>query len=135
MIDHIDSLDPAPYAQDARLCLLDALGCVLYGATLRDGAAVIDGVYGFGAGKVPLPASDKSFTPDACALVMGALCHLRELDDVHVSIIHPGACVVPAAWSAAYFLDQSLDALTAAIFAGYEAAVRISEASGFLAHR
>ncbi|MDR2931856.1 MAG: MmgE/PrpD family protein [Oscillospiraceae bacterium] len=121
--------------RSARLCLLDTLGCILYSTTLADGAMIMRGASMFGTGDYPLPASKNRYTPDTLALVMGSLCHLREMDDVHYSIVHPGSGIIPAAYAAAIMKNAGLGALLSAITAGYEAAVRISRASNFLEHR
>jgi len=135
MLDQLRSLTPGEYEEATRHCLLDTLGCILYGATLEEGERVLEGIASFGAGSIPLPGSSVRLTPDAAALAMGTLAHLRELDDVHVSIIHPGAVIVPAAWCAAYDLNLTLGELLDAIFVGYEAAARISRGINYLQHR
>jgi len=128
-------MPPQKHESSTRLCLLDALGCILYGASLAEGNVIIRSIEAFGAGSIPLPGSLVSLTPDSAAYAMGTLCHLRELDDVHVSIIHPGAVIVPAALSAAYTLNLSLGEMLDAIFYGYEVAARISRGIGYLKHR
>ena len=135
LVSWLRDLPSQPSERATRLCLLDALGCILYGASLEEGRKIIAGIYAFGAGEVPLPGSEIRLTPDSAALAMGTLCHLRELDDVHVSILHPGAVIVPAAWSAAYAQDLTLAELLEAIFYGYEAAARISRGINYLQHR
>ena len=119
----------------ARLCLLDTLGCILYSTTLADGGMIMRGAAMFGAGEYALPAAKYSYTADTLALVMGSLCHLREMDDVHYSIVHPGSGIIPAIYAAGMMKNSSLGTMFAAITAGYEAAVRISRASNFLEHR
>ncbi|MCL2549322.1 MAG: MmgE/PrpD family protein, partial [Symbiobacteriaceae bacterium] len=135
LVSWLKDLPSRPSERATRLCLLDALGCILYGASLEEGRKIIAAISAFGAGEVPLPGSETRLTPDSAALAMGALCHLRELDDVHVSILHPGAVIVPAAWCAAYAQDLTLAELLEAIFYGYEAAARISRGINYLQHR
>jgi 2-methylcitrate dehydratase PrpD len=119
----------------ARLCLLDAIGCGLYGSTIPEGQKVISALSGLGAGTLPVWGSPVSLNRSDAALVCGALCHLRELDDVHYSIVHPGAVIVPAVYAAAFGRGYSLNKLLTAMICGYEAMVRISAGSGYLAHR
>ena len=120
---------------DARLCLLDAIGCGLYGGTVLDGKKIISVLSGLSAGDLPVWGSNVLLSRSDAALACGSLCHLRELDDVHYSIVHPGAVVVPAVYAAAFGRGYSLKKLLAAIVCGYEAMVRISEGSGYLTHR
>lgn len=120
---------------DARLCLLDAIGCGLYGSTVLDGKKIISALSVLSAGDLPVWGSNVLLSRSDAALACGSLCHLRELDDVHYSIVHPGAVVVPAVYAAAFGREYSLKNLLAAIICGYEAMVRISEGSGYLTHR
>jgi 2-methylcitrate dehydratase PrpD len=125
-----------PAALDrARLCLLDTLGCGLYGATLDEGRRILAALAGLGSGPAIPWGGGPGLGRGDCALACGALAHLRELDDVHYSITHPGAVVVPAAYALAWGGNCTLHDLLAALVLGYEAMVRVSRASGFLAHR
>lgn len=119
----------------ARLCLLDAIGCGLYGGTVLDGQKVISALSGLSAGDLPVWGSNVLLSRSDAALACGSLCHLRELDDVHYSIVHPGAVVVPAVYATAFGRGYSLKKLLIAIICGYEAMVRISEGSSYLTHR
>ncbi len=123
---------PPRVLHDARRCLLDALGCGLYGASLPEGRAAIAALTqmsgtGQGAG-FGLPS-------DTAALAGGFLCHLRELDDVHYAILHPGAICVPAALAVADRLQSRLSDVLWALVAGYEAMVRVAKGQNYLNHR
>ena len=72
---------------------------------------------------------------DAAALAGGFLCHLRELDDVHYAILHPGAVCVPAALAAADRLHSTLGHALWAMIVGYEAMVRVAKGQNYLNHR
>lgn len=119
----------------ARLCLLDAIGCGLYGGTLGEGGKIIAALSQLGCGDLPVWGSDSLVSRSDAALACGALCHLRELDDVHYSITHPGAVVIPAVYAASRGRGYSLAELLTAIICGYEAIVRISNGSDYLTHR
>ena len=126
---------PGPALDQARLCLLDTLGCGLYGSGLEEGRRVVAALAGLGGGGAPVWGCGTRLARSDCALACGALAHLRELDDVHFSITHPGAVVVPALHALAWDGSWRLGEVLAALVAGYEAMVRVSRASGFLAHR
>lgn len=119
----------------ARLCLLDTLGCGLYGSTLPEGRSLVGALGLLAGGGAPAWGGGPELGRGECALACGALAHLRELDDVHYSITHPGAVVVPAAYALARGRAMPLTDLLLAMVCGYEAMVRVSRASGFLAHR
>ena len=65
----------------------------------------------------PILASARCVGCGDCALACGTLSHLRELDDVHYSITHPGAVVAPALL--ALPCDHSLGQVLAAMALGY----------------
>jgi 2-methylcitrate dehydratase PrpD len=116
--------------RSARRCLLDALGCVIHGTSLAEGRVVLRAVRALSAG------SDSAFRcADAAALAGGSLCHLRELDDVHYAILHPGAVCVPAALAAADRLDLPLGRVLWALIVGYEAMARVAKGQNYLNHR
>ena len=87
----------------AKLCLLDCLGCGLFGSTLpwttmlADVMVEVEGrgpAWALGA-KAPLPVP-------VAALVSGSAIHAFELDDLHQrSILHPGSVVVSSLLSLA----------------------------------
>ncbi len=63
------------------------------------------------------------------AFLMGALCHILEMDDLHrASVVHPGCAVVPAIFAMARGRPGH-EALTAVLH-GFEAATRVGMAVG-----
>ena len=140
LIDFVSNLVPAsipPLAFDnARRCLLDALGCGLFGASQpwssimsaqlfaekSQGASTVFGH------RTPLAAA-------AAALCNGTAIHGFELDDLlPAAIIHPGTVIVPAvlavAENASAQSEISGEHLLRAIIIGYEVTARISLAMG-----
>lgn len=126
---------PDHVLRTARLCLLDTLGCGLYGSTLPEGQQVLAALGQLAPGNIPVWGGPVLLSRSDCALALGTLCHLRELDDVHYSITHPGAVVIPAAYAAAWGQEKTLAAILMAVVCGYEAMVRIAKGCGYLAHR
>ncbi len=65
------------------------------------------------------------------ALLMGALTHITETDDLHrASVTHPGCVVVPAALSLGEKLQSTPHQILTAILYGFEAMCRIGSAVG-----
>jgi 2-methylcitrate dehydratase PrpD len=65
------------------------------------------------------------------ALLMAALTHITETDDLHrASVTHPGCVVVPAALSLGEKLGASNDQILRAILQGFEAMCRIGASVG-----
>ena len=124
---------PREVVAHAKLCLLDTLGCGLFGSTLpwvkivRDTIAAIDD--GRTAG---IWASGRTASVPNAALVNGTAIHAFELDDLHPrSIVHPGSVVVSAALAmAAHTGNASGRDLLTAIVAGYEVSARVGMSLG-----
>ena len=125
-------ISPSDLLRHARRCLLDALGCMIHGTSLPEGRAVLRAVRAMSGGGVPGSASGSA---DAAALTGGFLCHLRELDDVHYTILHPGAVCVPAVLAVADRLHASLGDALWALVVGYEAMARVAKGQNYLNHR
>jgi 2-methylcitrate dehydratase PrpD len=84
-------------------CVLDSLGCGIYGAAQPWGRIASDTVIGFsGGGRASLfGRAEKVSVPDA-ALANGTAIHGFEIDDLHLAgMCHPGAVTVPASLAAA----------------------------------
>ena len=126
---------PDRLAASAENCVLDTIGCMVYGAALpwaRTAAAYAQQTGGRGSS--PIIGGQRT-TAAMAAFANGAAAHAFELDDVHEeSISHPGAVVAPAALALAEELGASgADALEAVVV-GYEAMGRAGIAVGPAAH-
>ncbi len=86
-------------------------------------------------GDIPVWGTGVLLTEDMAAMVNGALCHIREMDDVHYAILHTGAVCVPSALAVAQRCGSSWGQLLWAVTAGVEVSVRIAEGMDFLDHR
>ncbi len=122
---------PADVIEHIKLCLLDTVGCGLYGSTLpwtrivRETLLAIDT-----AGPVPVWGSADQLSAPNAALLNGSAVHAFELDDLHArSIVHPGSVVAPAAFAAAGPTTTGAD-LVVALIAGYEVAARVGMTMG-----
>jgi aconitate decarboxylase len=124
---------PSSLFEHMKLCLLDSIGCGLFGSTLpwtniltgtlsrldTDRSTVVWG-------------TARRLGPAHAALANGAAVHGFELDDLHrESILHPGAVVVPAVLSTAMLQpDVAGDEILLAMIAGYEVGARVGMALG-----
>ena len=120
--------------QAARLCLLDTLGVGLYGGTQPEAEAILRAAVRLGRGEAPVWGREEKLEAGMAAMVCGALCHLRELDDVHYAILHTGCVCVPAALTAA-LEGADLGQLLRALVKGTEAMARISLGMDYMEHR
>ena len=124
---------PGAVVEHAKLCILDGLGCALFGAGLEVGRVTAEYARRSGGrqeaslwglpGRVPAASA---------ALVNGTLVHSFELDDLHKqSILHPTSVALPAALAMAEARGgaSGKDLLTAFI-AGAETAIRAGNAVG-----
>jgi aconitate decarboxylase len=120
---------PAPVVAQAKLCLLDTLGCALFGSTLPWSRIVQDTLAGIDPGGHTLVwGTSRSLSAPHAALANGTSVHAFELDDLHPrSIVHPGSVVTPAALAAG---PAGGAELLTAVVAGYEVAARVGSSVG-----
>ncbi len=67
------------------------------------------------------------------ALLLGGLCHILEMDDLHrTSVVHPGCIVIPAVWGLLESgrVSASGQGVLDAVLAGFEASTRVGMAVG-----
>lgn len=121
---------PGEVVDHTKLCLLDTLGCGLYGSTLPWVRIVADTVTGFDAGgPAGVWATGTSRSVTNAAMINGTAVHAFELDDLHPrSIVHPGSVVVSPAL--ALGAGKSGRDLITAMVAGYEVAARVGMSMG-----
>jgi aconitate decarboxylase len=127
----LDVIPPA--VQDhAKLCLLDGLGCALYGAQLPWGRIAADTAVEMApGGAASLWGRGARAGAAGAALANGTALHGFELDDVHVrAMLHPAAVVLPAAIALTETEGASGDAMLTAIVAGYEVGIRVGITAG-----
>ncbi|MFQ5849710.1 MAG: MmgE/PrpD family protein [Candidatus Binatia bacterium] len=124
---------PAEVISHIKLCILDTVGCALYGSTLPWGKIVIRFVKECGEGRGALIWGDGTEVPSVSApLANGTMVHSFELDDIHRDgVLHPGAVTLPAVDALLRYGNEvdGREFLTATV-AGYEAGCRVGLASG-----
>lgn len=124
---------PTDIISKARHCLVDALGCAIFGRTLPWSRLVLAEAVETGSGgpcRIPGEA-DVALHPPQAALVLGAFCHAFELDSLRKPGVgvHPGATVALPAFALAQATGASDDDLLTAIVAGSEVMFRIGMAT------
>jgi 2-methylcitrate dehydratase PrpD len=123
---------PAEAVLNAKLCLIDAVACAIFGAGFPWSRAVIDLVAASGAtGGCAVPGLDRRLDPRQAALAFGTFAHAFELDSLRKPGVgaHPGATVALPAFAVAQATGRSGRDVIAAIAAGCEASFRIGAAT------
>jgi 2-methylcitrate dehydratase PrpD len=124
---------PTEVLSHIKLCLVDSLGCALFGSTLPWGKIVTSFAKELGKGKGALIWGDGTEVPSTSApLANGTLIHSFEMDDLHrVGVIHPGAEAIPAA-DALVRRAGNVDGkrFLTAVVAGYEVGCRVAMTGG-----
>ena len=89
---------PPEVVSHIKFCLIDSLGCALFGSTLPWGKIITSFTKELGKGKGALIWGDGAEVPSTSApLANGTLIHSFEMDDLHrVGVIHPGSEAIPA---------------------------------------
>src|SRR5690606_28534623 len=123
---------PSEVIEHAKLCLLDGLGCGLFGSTQPWGRIAAELARDLsGGGKAVLWGSADSASPADAALANGPALHGFEIDDIHLrAMLHPGAVTIPAAVALAEARAGSGKQLLTAIVAGYEIGCRVGICAG-----
>ncbi len=121
---------PADVKRLAKLVLLDTLGCALAGASTDEVTRIGKAMRAaFGEGGSLLWGTSAALPLPAAALVNGAACHAREMDDFG-GCAHSGSVVVPAALGMATSRRSSGRELLTAIVIGYDVARRAMDGGG-----
>lgn len=128
---------PKEVIEHAKLCLLDAIGCGLFGSGQQWGritAKVALGMSGSGGTSTLIGIPAMASIGDA-ALVNGTAIHGYEIDDVHMRAhLHPGSVTIPAALALAESRNSSGAAFLTAMVAGYEVGARVGMCAGVPHH-
>ena len=123
---------PAGAIDAAKWCLLDTLGCMLFGAPEPWSRIMAAEMLAEGStGVASIVGQSALASAPAAALCNGTAAHGFELDDhLDEAIVHPGAIVVSAALAAAEAADAPGSRLLLGLIAGYETLDRLGRAMG-----
>ena len=115
----------------ARTFALDWTASALAGRGTEPGRAILQYAHGQPEGGCEIVGEEVGRSAEVAAFVNGALSHIVEMDDVdRVSVVHPGAVVLPAARAVFQRDGGTGRELLSAVVAGYEVAVRFGAAVG-----
>jgi 2-methylcitrate dehydratase PrpD len=122
---------PQVVVERIKLCVLDSIGCTLFGATLPWTRKVADLAMAEGTRPVAsLAGMGKKTSVSLAALVNGTAGHAFELDDIHKeSIIHMGSLATPVAFAFAEERKATARDVITAMTAGYEIGARVGNAA------
>lgn len=128
---NLDSI-PRDVVDRARWCLLDALGCGLFGSGQTWSKLMFDEMSAEQSrGVCTVYGQRETLAAAPAALCNGTAIHGFELDDViAAALVHPGTVIVPAVMAAAEAVDGSGADLLRGVVVGYEAMSRLSLALG-----
>jgi aconitate decarboxylase len=123
---------PEPAWTHAKLCVLDAFGCALFGSQQPWGRISAETAQDLSpGGRASLWGREARCGVDAAAMANGTATHGFELDDLHLrASMHPGAVTIPAAFALAEAYGKSPAQFLTAVIAGYEVGLRIGIAVG-----
>jgi 2-methylcitrate dehydratase PrpD len=123
---------PTQVVGKAKECVLDALGCCLFGVTQPWTRMVIDMVLEQGgAPQCAIPGTHHRTAVSQAVLVSATAGHGFELDDIHAAAhLHPGSLTVPVALALSEWRGAGDGRrFIAAVVAGYEAGLRVGLAA------
>jgi aconitate decarboxylase len=123
---------PEEVVSHAKLCLIDGLGCGIYGAVQPWGRIAGDVAVSLGGRPASslFGRSQKAAAPDA-AMANGTAIHGFEIDDVHVSSsYHPGCVTIPSVLALAEARGLGGRDILRSMIAGYEIGIRLGICAG-----
>jgi aconitate decarboxylase len=123
---------PAEVIAHLKTCLLDSVGCGLFGTREPWGRIVSDVAIDLsGGGAASLFARRERVSPADAALANGTAIHGFELDDAHVaSSLHPGSVALPAGLATAEVEGVPGEQFLTALAVGYEVGLRLGVCAG-----
>jgi 2-methylcitrate dehydratase PrpD len=136
LLDFLHALEleqlPSSVVSAAQNCVLDTLGCALFGSPEAWSRIMATEMLAEGSrGSSTIVGERVTVAAPAAALCNGTAAHGFELDDhLDEAIVHPGAIIVSAALAAAEAVEATGARLLLGIVAGYEFANRLGLAMG-----
>jgi 2-methylcitrate dehydratase PrpD len=119
---------PPEVVGHAKTCVLDTLGCCLFGSTQPAVRTLAQMVAAEEAdGPAPLFGTRQRASPAMAALVNGTAAHSFQLDEIHIqATLHPGSAAVPAVLALAQSGEARVSGrdMITALVAGYETGLR-----------
>jgi 2-methylcitrate dehydratase PrpD len=125
----LERLDAAT-VEHAKQAILDCIGIAVRAAEADSTPALLRAVEALDAGGPARAIGlQRRYQAQYAALINATLAHTLDFDDTHIGgSLHPGAVVIPATLAIAETEHRSGAAVLMAVVAGYDVAVRLSEA-------
>ncbi|RWM04937.1 MAG: hypothetical protein EOR72_32815, partial [Mesorhizobium sp.] len=119
---------PDDVLHKAKLITLDTIGCIIAGANTPLGEKILAAYHsGNNQSGCCVPGTSCQTAPSLAAKVNAWLADVLDYEDVAVG--HPSATVIPAALAMAEHLNASPQQFLAGVVAGYEAGIRVHDAT------
>lgn len=121
---------PRAVVERAKIHILDTLGAMISGSTLKPGTVAIDFVRGQGGpAQATVVATNLRTSAILAALANAMTAHADETDDAHFpTVTHPGSVILPATLGVAELRHRSGGELIIAFVLGYDVMCRINKA-------
>lgn len=119
---------PREAVEKAKLCILDTLGCCIFGNSLPSVQKLAAVILAEGAApQATIFGRAARASPPSAALLNGTAAHAFQLDEIHIeSTLHPGSLALPAAFALGETKQDATGRdLIVAMVAGYEVGLRI----------
>jgi 2-methylcitrate dehydratase PrpD len=123
---------PGPVILHIKNCIIDTLGCGLFGSRQSCGKIATEVTLNFCSDGPSMLWGNNCRTDAAgAAMTNGTSIHGFEIDDTHDATgFHPGSVIVPAVFSVADMLGSSGREILISIIVGYEFGIRMSQVTG-----
>lgn len=124
---------PEEIRSHVKLCILDTIGCGLFGSGLSWGNIIADWAFQWGGSETSsVFRCSRKLPPPLAALVNGTMIHGFEMDDLHKeSVVHLGSVAFPPALALGEYLGTCSGAdLLCAVAVGYEVGARVGSSIG-----
>jgi 2-methylcitrate dehydratase PrpD len=128
---------PKNVVHEAKLCLLDSLGCILAGAQTDEIKNLSEELQQSTKDRLaPIIGLDQKSSLLYAAILNGSMAHAVEMDDVHKEAkSHAGAVVVPTVLTYGENVKSSGKEILTSIVVGYETMLRIGKGINATKHR
>jgi 2-methylcitrate dehydratase PrpD len=128
---------PKQAIEEAKLCILDTLGCILAGASIDIMPNLIkEFTQKYSSNETTMIGYGTKLSIFSAGLLHGIMGHAVEMDDVHKKAkVHPGTVVIPALLSYGEWKQSSGKEIILATVVGYEVMNRIGMGINPTTHR
>ena len=117
---------PSEIKEQARLYILDSIGCSIGGSVVAPGKIIINAFQGInGSPESTILPTGKKVPCIHASYVNSYLANILDFDDTFTAVGHPGSSIIPSALAVAEMVETTGKELINAVVLGYESAIRI----------